>query len=119
MNLSAFFYLHDNRNSYYTDSSSGKETIAQYRVEEVMFDSAIEYLNKNLHRQMSEVEINAVVFDAARVYNDKNIPLFFKRIYLVLTGAESGAKLSTLIAIMGVENFLVTLNDRLREIRSK
>lgn len=100
----------------YNDEAAPQVDVQQYRNEAASFLHALNYFFNNISEDSSEVEITQIVFTAAREFDANNVSRFFTRLYQVLTGFSSGAKIAPLIKLLGVTTFKRMVQDRVTEL---
>lgn len=100
----------------YNDESYSSKPVEYYNNEVEKFRNATQYLIDNINVGMSETEIQTVVYDAARVYDEKDIRGYFKRLYQFLFSASDGPRLPAFIAILGVDEFKNTIWNNALEL---
>lgn len=87
-------------------------TVEFYNEEAVKTLRGIVYLVNNINDELSENEIQTIVYDAAREYDPNDIRGFFKRIYQLLFSSNDGPRMPAFIVIYGVNNFIKLLGNR-------
>ena len=85
---------------------------AFYNEEAIKTLRGIVYLVNNLNEELTENEVQTIVYDAAREYNPADIRGFFRRIYQLLFSTSDGPRMPTFIVIYGINNFIKLLGKR-------
>lgn len=110
----------DNQSVDWNDEEVVKTVPASdYRDEVERFGKAVDYLESKLTTiytsQDVEKEIGVHLYDAARIFDEENLRLFFQRLYQILFNSHNGPRLPTFIEIYGIVEFLDLLYDKLHE----
>lgn len=104
----------DPNTDYNSEEYMSMISTKEYELEIILFKQGVNYFLAHLRNtDRTEESVNSVIFDAARASN-LDMKLFFRRIYNTLFRQQSGPKLATFILLLGIDEFINLLSDRIK-----